>query len=522
LAALPCVDAAAFNSYDHQHERKCLRDTRVDILRLVTEWVDGASSKCIFWLNGMAGTGKSTIARTMASLFAVENRLGASFFFSKGSGDRGNAKHFFSTVAVQMARTLPLVQTYICEAISEQPGIAHQAMFEQWNKLILQPLRTVRDHQPLSRPIVFVIDALDECNNKEDVRLILRLLAGTTDLTTMKLRVFLTSRPETPIRLGFRDMPSIIYQDLVLHNLSRSVVEHDIRTFFKYELGKIRKDHNLASNWPSDREVKLLVQKANCLFIYAATACLYIGGAPRISPERRLSDLVISQTSDALSTRNLDEMYLQILRDSLTGDYNDTERRELADQFRLVVGSIVILFDALSATALNQLLFQPDTETPDIVDRTLDPLHSILAIPQDAGSPIRLLHPSFRDFLLDPNRCPDDHFWVDSKVAHSSLARNCLELMSNALQSSGSRASHVEEPALISCVPPPLQYACRYWVEHLQQSDLSLCKNGAVHLFLQKHLLNWLEVLSVIKKSSEGLIMLLKLESIIIVSLSTT
>src|SRR5436853_7855445 len=85
LATLPCVEAAAFNSYDHQHERNCLRDTRVDILRLVTEWVDGTSTKGIFWVNGMAGTGKSTIARTLASHFASENRLGASFFFQEGA-----------------------------------------------------------------------------------------------------------------------------------------------------------------------------------------------------------------------------------------------------------------------------------------------------------------------------------------------------------------------------------------------------------------------------------------------------
>ena len=521
------MDAAAFNSYDHQHERKCLRDTRVDILRLVTEWVDGTSTKCIFWLNGMAGTGKSTIARTLASHFAGENRLGASFFFSRGSGDSGNARHFFSTIAVQMARALPFVRTYVCEAISEQPGIAQQAMFEQWNKLVLQPLRTARKHQPLSHWIVFVIDALDECGNQNDIRLILRLLAGTTDLMDVKLRVFVTSRPETPIRLGFRDMPRIMYEDLVLHDLSRSVVEGDIHTFLKHELGEIRRERSLPPGWPNDQQVKLLVRKANCLFIYAATACLYISGAPRISPQKRLSNLVLGRAPDSLSTRDLDEMYLRILRESVVGDYSDAERIQVADQFRRVVGSIVVLFDALSASALSVLLFQSEVEALEIVNITLDPLHSVLSIPLDAGFPIWLLHPSFRDFLLDHDRCPDDQFWVDSKVAHSNLVWNCLEVMSNALkenicglQSPGSLASDIEEHTLVSCVPPPLQYACRYWVEHLQQSDLRFCSNGEVHLFLQKHLLNWLEALSVMGKSSEGLTMLLKLESTLTVGIS--
>ena len=39
-ATPPCLNAAAFNSYDYQYERKCLLDTRVELLRLVTEWVD--------------------------------------------------------------------------------------------------------------------------------------------------------------------------------------------------------------------------------------------------------------------------------------------------------------------------------------------------------------------------------------------------------------------------------------------------------------------------------------------------
>jgi len=185
LGALPCVEAAAFNSYDNQHERKCLLDTRVDLLRQVTEWADSSSNQSIFWLNGMAGTGKSTIARTITDQFASKDRLAASFFFSKGSGERGHARQFFSTIALQMARALPLVQTYIYEAVTEQPGIAQQTMLEQWNKLILKPLRAARDRQSLIRSIIFVIDALDECGSQEDIQLILRLLANTKDITSL-------------------------------------------------------------------------------------------------------------------------------------------------------------------------------------------------------------------------------------------------------------------------------------------------------------------------------------------------
>src|SRR2546421_5660832 len=79
--------------------------------------------KYIFWLNGMAGTGKSTIARTVASTFADDKRLGASFFFSRGAGDRGRATRFFTTLAVQLTRVLPDLKRYICDALTEYGDI---------------------------------------------------------------------------------------------------------------------------------------------------------------------------------------------------------------------------------------------------------------------------------------------------------------------------------------------------------------------------------------------------------------
>lgn len=66
-----------------------------------------------------------------------------------------------------------------------------------------------------------VIDALDECDGDEDIRSIL-------DLPTIRLTVFVTSRPETPIREGFRDIEGALHRDNVLQNVPRKIVDHDI------------------------------------------------------------------------------------------------------------------------------------------------------------------------------------------------------------------------------------------------------------------------------------------------------
>ena len=61
LKQLPVVHGAAFDSYGHEHGSICLPNTRVELPRQIANWADDFSAESIFWLNGMAGTGKSTI-----------------------------------------------------------------------------------------------------------------------------------------------------------------------------------------------------------------------------------------------------------------------------------------------------------------------------------------------------------------------------------------------------------------------------------------------------------------------------
>jgi Mrp family chromosome partitioning ATPase len=107
LDKLPIAVGASFNSHIDEHEPTCLTNTRVELRRQIEEWVRNSNGKSIFWLSGMAGTGKSTIARTVARSFDDQGQLGASFFFKKGEGERGNAKRFFTTIARDLVVRIP-------------------------------------------------------------------------------------------------------------------------------------------------------------------------------------------------------------------------------------------------------------------------------------------------------------------------------------------------------------------------------------------------------------------------------
>lgn len=273
LAKLSYTGDAAFNSRHHQHEPRCVPNTRVDLLDHLMSW-SNSSEKCIFWLSGMAGTGKSTIARTIAASISDQGHLGASFFFSKGQGDLGHAGKFVSTLAYQLAMVSSTLKGFICDAIRDQDDITHQSLFNQWKKLIIEPLSKMdssRSH------LVLVMDALDECECEDDIRIILQLFIETKKLTTIPLRVILTSRLEIPFRLGFQEMPEILHQNLDLRDILRETVQHDITEFLRHELSKIRKACEFSTNWPDEQIIKILVEKSDGLFIYAATACRFVG-----------------------------------------------------------------------------------------------------------------------------------------------------------------------------------------------------------------------------------------------------
>ena len=128
LAKLPVARGASFDSHIEEHNRTCLEKTRVELQHQVLEWAKNRDGKQIFWLSGMAGTGKSTITRTVAQLFADKGQLRASFFFKKAEGDRGNASKLFTTLAMDLMAHIPGLKPEIRKAIDAKPAITEKAL----------------------------------------------------------------------------------------------------------------------------------------------------------------------------------------------------------------------------------------------------------------------------------------------------------------------------------------------------------------------------------------------------------
>ena len=130
LKELPVAEGAEFGTYMDQHEEGCLPGTREELLREIDEWAVLPESRCIFWLNGSAGTGKSTISRTVAKSFKKQGLLGASFFFKRGEGDRGNATRFFPTITRQLFTQITEIQPMIVHVLKDDVRISAKPLKE--------------------------------------------------------------------------------------------------------------------------------------------------------------------------------------------------------------------------------------------------------------------------------------------------------------------------------------------------------------------------------------------------------
>lgn len=510
LATLPVASEAAFNSLVNQHAPTCLQDTRVELLQEITKWVEqpGQEQACIFWLSGMAGYGKSTVARTIARTYHDQGNLGASFFFSRGVGDLSNSNKLMTTLARQLANSVPETRRFICEAIVEQHDIAGRSLRDQWEQLVLIPLSRLKNNS-YTPPIVLVIDALDECDDEQDVRIILQALATAASLTSIRLRILITSRPETPIRHFFQKMTESERQVFVLHDVAPTLVDQDLSLFFENYFSTFREEHESDDDWPGSKIIKRLVEMSSGLFIWASTACRFICEGKRLAfATKRLRVLLSLGAAPDLGMgpqQLLDQIYITVLRESVS-QYSVRERKEWHDILNEVLGTIVTLFSPLPVDSLAALL---DTKL-GYIKETLADLHTILHIPSQTSRTIRIHHPSFRDFILDPDRCSDLDFWVDGKQAHRAVADSCIMVMSKMLKRDicelklpGKQVKSIDPGVIKQRISPELEYACTYWAQHYLESGTHLFDGDHVHQFLQEFFLYWLETMSLIGRSME-------------------
>lgn len=504
---------------------ECLPQTREEILKDICDWLDDCTSsqKHLYWLQGKAGTGKTTIARTVVSRMAQKNRIIANFFFKRGEGDRARLKRFFITLAAQLVRKLPSFAKAVQDALESDPSLPEQDPRIQFKKLIQEPAQ--RQKLEKSKPIIVVVDALDECDSSEDLATLIQLVTQPVppdgSSGQLLIKYFLTGRLDHHTQPISNKTPEQKCEKKELESATSETIKRDIELYLRFHLEKIDGLLDPAptgdpwSNSSNLNILKELTKRAYPLFEFAAAACRFIAQTTMGDPHNLLQDILESQTSG-----DLDKVYESILNrrfHNLKGQYHEKAKT----QFQKVIGSFISLADSVDVRCLAQL-----TELPaQAIRRELHLFESVLVVPtkQDNRSSIRLFHESFRDFLtgIDTN----EEFKIDSISAHKLLASRCRQLLCESLhenicqlETPGTHRNEVADETIEKFLPQQVQYACRFWIFHIKRSQSKIKDGDEWHSFLLSRFLNWLEALSLLGRTSESASLVKDLKTVIHVS----
>jgi hypothetical protein len=473
----------------------CLKGTREQLIADIFDWFNDAdpSREHVFWLNGLAGTGKSAVARTVTDRAQEQGGLAATFFFSRNTVATRTPSAIIPTIAYQLALSLPSFRPTICSNVDSDRHVRDRGVAVQAKTLLDNVSRTAIS----DGPFLVVLDALDEChleNGRQGGDAVPMLIEKFRPLRGFK--ILITSRVEAPIQRMLNGLKG----QCALHEIEKSIVQSDIHHYLHHSFTELARDRNLALPFPPTRELDELVRRAGSLFIYAATVARWISD-PEDEPLLRLKQ-VLEKDEDEVTYQHkfLDDMYSEVLVQAAKTSRNP-RKHECA--LKNVISTIVLLQEPVRASAL-ALLAGEETRTAAL----LPLLSAVLLV--DEPAPVRLFHPSFPEFIISGERCRDERFFVRGPEGHLLLAARCLEVMNAHLQEN---ICNIEDPSLPNAevyllqqtlegvAPAELRYACKYWHTHLRLADVTSSNlDNSLETFCTTHLLHWLELLSLLNE----------------------
>ncbi|PPQ95014.1 hypothetical protein CVT25_000476 [Psilocybe cyanescens] len=428
---------------------KCHHNTRVAIIKRITNWISGLNEDkrdaLIMWLYGAAGAGKSAIAQTIAEILDGQHFILASFFFSRNDPHRGTAKLLVTTLAYQLAVKLPAVfRERLSLAFEKDPLINTRSLDAQFKGLVREPLlELLHSGFSTNNHLVIIIDGLDECDDpKVQARIVdlsFELLRGRD----IPLKILIASRPEIDISSSFDTKPFTTLGRIALDNDYQS--DEDIRHFLEDKFNEIKTQHRLRSyiptGWPAQDSMEKLVQKSSGQFIYASTVVKYVASA-RHRPTHRLEVVLGIQLPKAGDNpfAELDGLYRHILMGV-----------EDVDLILQIIGFVVLHPPTFSnlVTEIEDLLSLAPGDV-ELLMQNLSSLISVETYRYDAEKlAIRILHASFKDYLLDQSRSKD--FFLDSVKMHTHYAELCLVHITEHL-SFQSNSSHQPFTGTTPCI----------------------------------------------------------------------
>lgn len=185
----------------------------------------------VVWLNAPPGTGKSMLSAHVISCLGDMGKVCQFFFFRFGDQTKRSLSALLRSIAYQVARDIPVFRNILIELSAEGLTLEKADPMTIWHKIFESILFKIE----LSRPLYWVIDALDESESPRVLVDLLRSLPGSQ----IALRILILSRKTEHLFTAFERLASFVPVGLIErdghdHNLD------DIQMFVDKEIKHMR------------------------------------------------------------------------------------------------------------------------------------------------------------------------------------------------------------------------------------------------------------------------------------------
>ncbi|TFK59730.1 hypothetical protein BDN72DRAFT_965954 [Pluteus cervinus] len=460
----------------------CAKDTCSDIFIELDRWAMAKSEK-IFWLHGVAGMGKSTIAATYFNRLKAQKMLTGYHICSRDTTIHQSPIQLVLNLCYHLAMAYKPFSRMVVKAIKADTSFTPNSMpvAELFDHFILQSVKALQERQYRPTTIVLIIDALDECGNnageRHDVIQRLEELVMCCDW----IKVFITSRPTVDVK------KSLLKEELRMWSLDPTKNDANIEQFYKYQFC-----HNPEFKDASQmllNEISGLTKQAGGLFIWAKTACNYLESYAEI--HIALKTLLQSQAH-----QDIYFLYKTVLLDAISANNKGI--------YQIVMSAILLASEPLSEAGLGRLLSE-DENIKSAINKVLSKLKGLIYI--GSNNCVYIIHPSLREYLTNPEVCPPAYYIAKNQhyklfertvqVMHKQLRFNICKLESS--YETNEEVKDLEE-RISENISEELGYSARNWMYHTMNtgswsvahdSVLGLLESGNGWLY-------WIEVLSLL------------------------
>ncbi|KAF5352341.1 hypothetical protein D9756_006306 [Leucocoprinus leucothites] len=426
LLAIKGIPGAMLDSKDRGYVPRCNEDTRTALRGRIVEWGrKDEEPKRLLWLSGPAGVGKSAVAQTVAEELKEGGLLGGVFFFSRPN-NRSDPDAVVPTLVYQLALQFPEYQRIIARQLKRDPLILNRNRRSQFKELIINPFLSLTSqlHTIAQKPLVIVLDGLDECNDREAQCEFVEMISHHMRLEgpALRLRWMICSRPEPDIKVSFssEDCKAMcLRKKLEVHDTE---AQKDARRILNKGFAEIRQRYpdQLTQEWPDMDQVRFIAERASGHLGFASFIVRFVGDKVYDDPFGQLQVCLrflkqSGSSKDLNPLHALDLLYTQILSDIPANIFSTT---------RHILGLLILYgSELLTAAALVNFL----GHTQQSFYRALRRLHSVITVPSSAEAatkPIQVYHASFADYLKDPARA--GKFVLDEGAVHFDVAMRGL------------------------------------------------------------------------------------------------